>query len=439
MIKKDIFKLDQPIKMKFNQSNLLFNDVKNIIPLGSQTFSKSYRFLPKKNSPLFVKKGNGCYFWDIDNNKFIDMVSGLLSVTVGYNVKEINSAIKKQLNNGVSFSLATKLEYQLAKKIIKHVPCAEMVRYAKNGSDVTTAAIRLARSITKQNNIMFSGYHGWHDWYIGSTSMNNGVPNEISKQSFNFEFNNFNSFLEQYQKAGKKVAAVIIEPMNTVEPKKNFLKQIRTFCTKNKIILIFDEICTGFRFSLGGAQKIFNVTPDLTTLGKGIANGFPLSVLVGKKKYMKKCEDIFFSSTFGGEALSLSAAISVINFFEKKNVINHLYKMGIYLKTEITEFLKDEEVMFINLVGNPTWTFFIFKDFKNYKKEEIKTLFLQEVIKRGVFTFGTNNINFSHKKKHINDTIKVYKDVIIQINKKVNNKKKLLKYKPIKNLFTVRK
>lgn len=425
--------------MKFYHSNKLFNHVKNFIPLGSQTFSKSYRFLPKKNTPLFIKKGNGCYFWDIDNNKFIDMVSGLLSVTIGYNVKEINNRIKKQLNNGISFSLASKLEYQLALKIIKHVPCAEMVRYAKNGSDVTTAAIRLARNITNNKNILFSGYHGWHDWYIGSTSMNKGVPDEISRQSFMFEFNNFNSFLKQYKKANKKVAAVIIEPMNTIEPDKKFLKQIRSFCTKNKIILIFDEICTGFRFSLGGAQKLFNVTPDLTTLGKGIANGFPLSVLAGKKKFMNKCEDIFFSSTFGGETLSLAAGISVINFFEKKKVIDHLYDMGNYLKIEVRKFLKDTNINYIDLVGNPTWTFFIFKDYKGFKKEEIKTFFLQEVIKRGVFTFGTNNINFSHKKKHINTIIKIYKSVLIELDKKIKNKKKLLTYKPIKNLFTVRK
>ena len=158
--------------------------------------------------------------------------------------------------------------------------------------------------------------------------MNNGVPNEIRKQAFNFEFNNFKSFLKQYKKANKKVAAVIIEPMNIIEPKK-FLRQLRTFCTQNKIILIFDEICTGFRFSLGGAQKIFNITPDLTTLGKGIANGFPLSVLAGKKRYMKKCEDIFFSSTFGGEALSLSAAIAAINFFEKKKLLNIFTKLEV--------------------------------------------------------------------------------------------------------------
>ena len=227
--------------------------------------------------------------------------------------------------------------------------------------------------------------------------------------------------------------------MNIVEPKKVFLKKIRKFCTKNKIILIFDEICTGFRFSLGGAQKLFNITPDLTTLGKGIANGFPLSVLAGKKKYMKKCEDIFFSSTFGGETLSLSAAISVINFFEKKNVIKHLYNIGSDLKFEVNKFLKELKIDYIDLVGNPTWTFFIFKDHKNYKKENIKTYFLQEVIKRGIFTFGTNNINFSHKKKHINTVIKVYKDVIIDLDKKINNKEKLLNYKPIKNLFTVRK
>ena len=154
---------------------------------------------------------------------------------------------------------------------------------------------------------------------------------------------------------------------------------------------------------------------------------------------MRKCEDIFFSSTFGGETLSLSAAISVINFFEKKNVIKHLYNIGSDLKFEVNKFLKELKIDYIDLVGNPTWTFFIFKDHKNYKKENIKTYFLQEVIKRGIFTFGTNNINFSHKKKHINTVIKVYKDVIIDLDKKINNKEKLLNYKPIKNLFTVRK
>ena len=140
---------------------------------------------------------------------------------------------------------------------------------------------------------MFSGYHGWHDWYIGSTTMSNGVPNEIKKQSFSFEFNNFNSFLKQYKKANKKVAAVIIEPMNIVKPKK-ISQKLRSFCTRNKIILIFDEICTGFRFSFGGAQRMFNVKPDLTTLGKGIANGFPLSVLAGKKIHEKMRKYFFF-------------------------------------------------------------------------------------------------------------------------------------------------
>ena len=425
--------------MKFTKSNNLFKNVKKIIPLGSQTFSKSYRFLPRNNTPLFIKNGQGCYFWDLDNNKFIDLVSGLLSVTIGYNINEINKDIEKQFNNGISFSLATKLEYDLAKKIIKHVPSAEMVRYAKNGSDVTTAAIRLARKITKNTNVLFSGYHGWHDWYIGSTSMNEGIPKEIQNQAYVFEFNNFSSFLKQYKNAKKKVAAVIIEPMNTTEPDLKFLKQIRSFCTKNKIILIFDEICTGFRFSLGGAQKLFNVTPDLTTLGKGIANGFPLSVLAGKRKYMKKCEDIFFSSTFGGETLSLSAALSVINFFERKRVINHLYKVGNELKKKVKYILKNSNINYIDLVGNPTWTFFIFNNHKKYKKEEIKTYFLQEVIKRGIFTFGTNNLNYSHKTKQINYIIKVYKEVINEINKKIKNNEQLLKYKPIKNLFVVRK
>ena len=167
------------MKKKFKKSNKFLKVVEKNIPLGSQTFSKSKLFLPYKKAPLFLEKGSGCYVYDVDGNKYIDLISGLLSVSLGYNIKEINKKILKQLNKGITLSLPSLLENELAKKIINEVPSAEMVRFAKNGSDVTSAAIRLSRMITKKKIVLTCGYHGWHEWYIGKTSMNAGIPNEM--------------------------------------------------------------------------------------------------------------------------------------------------------------------------------------------------------------------------------------------------------------------
>lgn len=425
--------------MKFNKSNKFIKLVEKNIPLGSQTFSKSKLFLPHKRTPLFLEKGSGCYVYDIDGNKYIDLISGLLSVSLGYNVKEINKKINKQLSKGITLSLPSLLENNLAKKIINEIPSAEMVRFAKNGSDVTSAAIRLSRMITGRKVVLTCGYHGWHDWYIGRTSMNAGIPNEMFRNTKTFKFNDINSFKKIFTKNKNEVAAVILEPMNIEWPDIKFLKIIRKMCSKNNSILIFDEICTGFRFSMGGAQKLFGITPDLTTLGKGMGNGFPISALAGKKKLMKDCSKIFFSSTFGGETLSLVSAISVIDYMKKNNVLKKINNLGNKIIFEINDHLNNEKIDFIQIKGHPSWSFFIFKDYKKYSKETLKTFFLEKSIEKGLLTFGTNNLNYSHKTKDINKIINIYKTILSDIKNKVNSNKTLIKYKEIKNLFQVRK
>ena len=427
------------MKKKFNKSNKTIRLVEKNIPLGSQTFSKSKLFLPHKKTPLFLEKGSGCYVYDIDGNKYIDLISGLLSVSLGYNIKEINKKIIKQLNKGITLSLPSLLENKLAKKIINEIPSAEMVRFAKNGSDVTSAAIRLSRMITERKIILTCGYHGWHEWYIGKTSMNAGIPNEMFINTKTFKYNDIKSFEKVFKKNKTNIAAVILEPMNMEWPNIKFLKKIRAMCSKNKSILIFDEICTGFRFSLGGAQKLFGITPDLTTLGKGMGNGFPIAALVGKRKIMKKCNKIFFSSTFGGETLSLVAAISVIDFIKKNKVIKRVNDLGNKIILEINNHLVKEKIDFIQIKGHPSWSFFIFKDYKKYSKETLKTFFLEKSIEKGLLTFGTNNLNYSHKIKDINKIIDIYKIILSDIKIKINSNKKLIKYKEIKNLFQVRK
>ena len=423
---------------KFIESKKNFKLAIKNIPLASQTFSKSYKFLPKNRSPLFLKKGKGCYVYDYDKNKYIDLVNGLLSISLGYKIKEIDDSVKKQMKSGVNFSLPNLIENKLAKELIKLIPSAEMVRYAKNGSDATSAAIRLARAFTKRDIILFCGYHGWHDWYIGKTTMNNGIPKSVSNLSKTFKFNDIKSFNNIFKKYKKRIAAVILEPMSFEKPKLSFLKKIKEECKKNKTLLIFDETCTGFRFNIGGAQKLFGITPDLSTFGKGIANGYPLSVLVGKRKFMNVCDKIFFSSTFGGETLSLIAAYETIQFIKKKNVINHLYKMGEILKNEINKSILKNKLSFISIKGHPSWSLFEFKNYKKYNNYEIKTYFIEKCIQNGIFTLGTNNLSYSHKIKDIKTIIKNYNKILLDLKTKMDKNEKLIYYEEIKPLFQVR-
>jgi glutamate-1-semialdehyde 2,1-aminomutase len=269
-------------KKSFKKSNQFFKKVSEIIPLAAQTFSKSYLQYVKGNAPLFADRAKGAHIWDIDGNKYLDMINSLLPVVLGYQYKAVDDAIKNQLKKGIIFSLSSPLEYELAILLKKHIPCAEMVRFGKNGSDVTTGAIRLARAVTGRDRIVVCGYHGWHDWYIGTTARDLGVPEDTKKLSHKFIYNDILSLEKIFNENQGKVAAVIMEPMSYEEPKDNFLQKVKDLTHKNGALFIFDEVITGFRYNLGGAQKLFGVTPDLATFGKSMANGMPISVQIGR-------------------------------------------------------------------------------------------------------------------------------------------------------------
>jgi glutamate-1-semialdehyde 2,1-aminomutase len=270
--------------MKFTASQEWLTHAQSLIPLGAQTFSKSITQFPPEISPLYCEKGLGGRLWDIDGNRFVDLISGLASVTIGYCDPEVNEAVIKQLGKGVTFSLSSKLEAEVAEMVCALVPSADMVRFAKNGSDVTSAAVRLARAFTSRDIILTSGYHGWHDWYIGITTMNLGVPKSVSELTDKFEFNNIESFESALERHKNRVAGIILEPMAAIVPDAAFLQHIRNRTEELGIVLIFDEIVTGFRVAPGGAQEFLGVLPDLTCLGKGIANGFPLSALAAHRR-----------------------------------------------------------------------------------------------------------------------------------------------------------
>jgi len=391
--------------------------------------------------PFFIDRGKGTFVWDIDGNKYIDLVNGLASITIGYCNKSIDSDVKKQMKKGTIFTLPGILEAEVAELIIQTVPSAEMVRFAKNGSDATTAAIRLARAYTNRDDIAICGYHSWQDWYIGTTSMNRGVPESVKSLSHTFKYNDVASLESIFNSYPNKIAAIIMEPMNSEYPKDNFLQKVKDLAGKNGAMLIFDETITGYRFSSGGAQHEFGVIPDLTTLGKGIANGYPLSALVGKKEIMKDLEKVFFSGTFGGELLSLAAAKSVIQMHIKSDVTSKISSIGMRVSQELEKIILNHNLgAFLNLTGHPTWKFLNWFGNSTLSAPQIKTYFMQEMFKKGILVLSTHNNSLSLTGSIADRVISVYDEVLRDISQSISNNSIQLKLHslPIEPLLVLR-
>jgi len=411
------------------------------IPLGSQTFSKSRTQYPVGVSPLFIDRAKGSYVWDLDGNRYVDLVNSLAAITLGYNNKYVNRAVSRQLKKGTLFSLPGVLETEVAEQIVELVPSAEMVRFAKNGTDATSAAIRLARAYTGRDHVIFCGYHGWQDWFVGATTKNKGVPSAVSMLTHKFNYNDLESLTNLFSAFPNQIAAVILEPMNSTYPAHGFLEGVRDLTQKNGSILIFDEVVTGFRFDIGGAQKLFNVIPDLTALGKGIANGHPLSAVVGKREIMNEMENIFFSGTFGGELLSLASAKATIELYKKIDVCAELNFIGSTLATGLKQIITDLEMeSVLEISGHPTWLFLLWKSAYGQPVENIKAFFLQEMFKSGVLILSTHNVSLSLKEKDIDKVLVAYEATLSKLKHSLLSGTLAmdLRCKPLQNLFSIR-
>jgi glutamate-1-semialdehyde aminotransferase len=429
------------VNNRYRESEIMLERALKTIPLGSQTFSKSYTHFPFGVSPFFVTHGDGSYIWDVDRNKYVDFINGLASVSVGYNFHKVNDAVIEQIYKGVTFSLPTSIEADVAELLVELIPCAEKVRFAKNGTDVTSAAIRLSRAYTGKEHILVCGYHGWQDWYIGSTTRDLGVPESVKNLTHAFAYNDISSLNQYFEKYHNKVAAVIMEPISGVWPISGYLAEVKNITHKNNAVLIFDETVTGCRVSKGGAQELFNVTPDLATVGKGIANGFPLSAIVGKAKIMDMMEDIFFSGTFGGETVSLSAAKVVLNMVKKDGLVEHLNAIGEKIISGVRLIIDKTNLgNVVKIEGHPTFSYIDFLDTDGYSSSQIKTFFLQEVFRRGILTLGGHNISYSHSDTDVIKLLNVYDEVLQMISDSIENRtlQNLLLAEPPKPLFKVR-
>lgn len=427
-----------PKKISVENSLKLKKKAENLIPGCSQTFSKGPTQFTKGTSPVFLEKGKGSHVWDVDGNEYIDYAMALGPIILGHSYSVITNTVKKTLEKGTTFTLPHKLELELAELLCRIIPCAEMVRFGKNGSDATSGAVRLARAYTRRDKIACCGYHGWQDWYIGTTTRNKGVPEAVRKFTFSFEYNKIKSLEKIFNNNPGQIACVIMEPVGLMAPKDDFLERVKELTHRNGALLIFDEILTGFRFALGGAQEHFNVIPDLACFGKAMGNGFPISVIVGKKKFMKLFEEVFYSFTFGGEIISIAASIATIKELKEKKVIAYLWEQGRKIKNGYNVLSKELGLSDITeCIGFPPRTIITFKNKKGKEDLVLKSLFQQECISRGILFAGNHNICLGHSKKDIEYTLRVYSTVLQIIKEAIKKNKvgKMLKGKPIEAVF----
>lgn len=389
--------------LNFKNSNELLSRELKVSPLAAQTFSKSYRYFCKGFAPTYIDHADGCYIYDVDGNKFVDFICALGPITVGYNDARVNNAVIEQLKKGASFSLQAPVEVKLAEKICKIVPCAEMVRFVKNGSDATTSAIRLARAYTGKDMILMSGYHGMHDWSIGASSNNKGVPKAVSELTKNFIYNDINDLKEKLELYKNKVAAVILEPIQGDGPREGYLSELKELVHKNNALLIFDEVVSGFRYHLKGASGLYNVVPDMASIGKGMGNGYAISAVAGRKEIMQLIEEgVFVSTTFGGDALCMAAALETISILETPGFYDYIWKLGEKMKAGIKDLILKyglEDVVSVSGLAPHCGVAFEGKGRLSYL--DINTIYSQVMIENGILVLAICNLNASHTDKEI--------------------------------------
>lgn len=431
MPNKVTFNEEYPV---INKSDELYARALNLIPATTQTLAKGPQQNVKGIAPKYLVKGKGSHVWDADGNEYIDYNMGIGPLSLGYAYPKVDDAIIAQLKDGITFSLMHPLEVEVAELINRIVPNAESIRYSKTGADATSAAIRVARAYTGKQKILCCGYHGWHDWFISVTDKNSGIPKAVSDLTFTINYNDIQSVKDSID---SDIAAIILEPFVFEEPKNNFLYDLRSLCDDNGILLIFDEMWTGFRIALGGAQEYFGVKADLATFSKAVANGMPISILTGRKDVMDVLDDkVFFYTTFGGEALSLAAVKATVKELEEKKVPEYLAKQGKKLKDGYNQIAGDLGMDYTKCIGYECRSLITF-DLNAGNPLEIKALVQQEMIKRGILWGGFHNMCYSHTDDDIEYTLKTYKAVLPLLKNAVDEKNisKYLKGEPVAPVF----
>lgn len=376
------------------------------IPNATQTNAKSASGNIRGVSPVYIERGEGSRCWDVDGNEYVDYSIACSSNVLGYNYPRVRDAVLAQLEDGKSFSKPHPLEIEVAERVIDMVPAAELVRFGKNGSDVNLAAERLARVYTDRDIVGYWGYHGW------SYNQSAGRPDPVDDYKVGIGYNDLESVESLFAEHEDDVAAIHVSPYESVKPEDDYLQGLRDICDREDALLIFDEVKTGFRFAKGGAQEYFGVTPDLAAIGKAMANGYPLSALVGREDVMRLIEDEFtFTLTYGGETISLAAAREVLDIYAEEPVQNHLFELGGRLQDGFNDLASDHGFGDrIESTGFEVLSRTSFRDEHGDWDGPGATLFKQECTERGLLTTGGGTPTYSHTDDDVAFTLDVFDD-----------------------------
>lgn len=425
--------------MKTKKGIQLWNKAKKIIPGGTQLLSKrSEQFLPNY-WPSYFKKAKGVEVWDLDGNKYIDTWASVGACILGYADSDVNKAVIRTIDTGSISTLNCPEEVELAELLLKLHPWAEQVRYGRTGGEAMAIAVRIARSYSGKDKLAFCGYHGWHDWYLSANLADNknldghllpglepgGVPRRLKGTAIPFHYNKIKE-LEEIVSKNKDLGVIVLELMRYQEPENNFLEKVREIANKIGAVLIFDEITSGWRFHLGGIHLKYTVNPDIAVFAKGISNGFPMAVIIGREKVMQVSQKTFISSTYWTERIGPAAALATIKKMMNKKVVNHLYKIGKLLVDGLKEKAENNGIN-LQIMGLPPLFHFSFDYGKN--SQAVRTLFTQEMLKRRILASGGVYVTYALKEKHVRKYLRSADEVfeILREAIKENKVQKLLK------------
>ena len=401
---------------RFDESRKLSERAQALIPGGSHTYAKGADQFPE-HMPGIIERGHGCHVWDVDGNEFIEYGSGLRAVTLGHAFAPIIAAVERTLPTGTNFARPARIEIECAEKFLSIIEWADMVKFCKDGSSALDGAVRLSRAHTGRDRIAICGDHPFFstsDWFIGSTDMPGGIPQWVRSQTVKFRYNNLASLRELFAQYPGEIACVIMEAARTEEPAENYLAGVQALCREHGAVFVLDEMITGFRWHLGGAQSVYGVTPDLATFGKALANGFALSALAGRRELMElggsrhTHERVFLlSTTHGAESHALAAGIATMNFYQQEDVVERLHSQGKRLRTGLeqrTQALGLAE--HVGVASRDCNLLYFTRDADRQPSQTLRTLFLQELLAGGVLA-PSFVVNYSHTDADIDRTLDV--------------------------------
>ncbi|HTA90548.1 MAG TPA: glutamate-1-semialdehyde 2,1-aminomutase [Polyangiaceae bacterium] len=400
--------------MDFSRSRELEQRLRQTIPGGAHTYAKGVDQFPEL-SPGVIQRGLGCHVWDVDGNEFIEYGMGLRAVTLGHAYPAVVDAVRDSLSLGTNFTRPAAIELQCAEAFLEIVSGAEMVKFSKDGSTADTAALKLARAYTGREMVAICAdqpFFSYDDWFIGTTTMDAGIPDFERTPTVRFQYNDAASLAALFEAHPGKIAAVFLEAERTQPPAPGFLQSLQALCRQHGAVLVFDEMITGFRWHLGGAQALYGVVPDLSTFGKAIANGFSLSVLCGRRDIMRlgsreRAQDNVFllSTTHGAETPSLAAAIRTMQVYREEPVVEHLHRQGERLAAGFRQAVERHELTgYVELSGRSCNLLFGTRGPDKKPSQAFRTLFLQETIRRGVL-MPSLVVSYSHSDEDIDRTI----------------------------------